>query len=398
MKILIIDDSFSFAKLVKAYLEKHLIFVETSIISSFKELKEKNINEYELFLCDFLLLDAENGEHIKYLVDKDKKVLVITAYEKEFIKFKYSEKVIDCLFKDEYKMKDYLIRLVNRIYKNRNLQILLVDDSVVFRKVGRKFLEMVNFNVIEANNGHEALEILKAYKIDLVVTDLEMPIMDGEKLVIAIREKYSINELPILIMSGKEKEKLIRSLKLGANDFINKNFRKEELLIRIHNMMEMYEHLRKIENQIIIEPLTKVYNRFYLENELEKLFKYYSQKSVAMLDIDFFKKVNDTYGHQTGDEVLKNFANTIKSVVRKSDIIIRYGGEEFLIFMPNTTKYEAMVVVYKIKKTLKVCCGVVNYTFSAGIADEGDTLVEMIKLADKRLYIAKEKRNLIIVK
>ena len=160
----------------------------------------------------------------------------------------------------------------------------------------------------------------------------------------------------------------------------------------------MYENLRKVENQLIVDPLTEVYNRFYLENELEKLFNYYSQKAIAILDIDFFKKINDTYGHQIGDKVLKDFAKTIKYVVRKSDAVIRYGGEEFIIFMPNTTKHEAMAVVYKIRKTIKECCGV-NYTFSCGIADEGETLAEMIKLADNRLYKAKENgRDLIVIK
>jgi len=116
-----------------------------------------------------------------------------------------------------------------------------------------------------------------------------------------------------------------------------------------------------------------------------------------MLDIDFFKKINDTYGHQVGDEILKYFANTIKNSIRKSDYLVRYGGEEFLLFLPNIVKEEAKLILYKIKKNLKPYKGI-NFTFSAGIASEGDKLAEMIKIADEKLYQAKrDGRNKIVI-
>jgi len=130
---------------------------------------------------------------------------------------------------------------------------------------------------------------------------------------------------------------------------------------------------------------------------LYHIFNSYEYKSLAMLDIDHFKKINDTYGHQSGDKVLKHLANLMTSIVRKSDIVMRYGGEEFLIFMPNTTKEEAYIVLQKIRSALTPCNNI-KYTFSAGIADEGETLAEMIKLADEKLYKAKrEGRNKVII-
>ncbi|WP_457560715.1 GGDEF domain-containing protein [Caminibacter sp.] len=116
-----------------------------------------------------------------------------------------------------------------------------------------------------------------------------------------------------------------------------------------------------------------------------------------MLEIDFFKKLNDTYGHKFGDEILKYFASVIKENVRKSDIVVRYGGEEFLIFMPNTSKKEAFIALLKIVKAIEPYKNV-KITFSAGVADECETLAEMIKIADNRLYKAKEEgRHRIVI-
>ncbi len=265
-----------------------------------------------------------------------------------------------------------------------------MEDSKIIRKHEKEILKKIKLNVFESENGKRALEILKEENIDLLITDLVMPEMDGEELIAKVRENYSMNSLPIIVISGNEDtNKFLKTLKLGANDYLKKPFLKEELMIRVNNLLDVYDNMRKIENQLKKDPLTGAYNRFYLEHILENAFNIYETKSIAMLDIDFFKKINDTYGHQIGDEILKHFVNTIKNSVRKSDVLVRYGGEEFLIFMPNTSKKEAAIVIYKIKKALKPYKDI-KYTFSAGIADEGESLAEMIKIADERLYKSKE--------
>jgi len=398
MKILIVEDSEVYAKLLRRSLEKELVSVKCDNVKTFKELKNINLNEYDLFLCDYVLPDSPNGEYIEYILNVSPDIIVVTNFEEEFLKSYYKDKIIDYVLKDDYHTVGYIVRFVKRLFKNKHLNVLVVDDSPSMLNYYISLLKKIKFNVFSARNGLEALNVINEKKIDLVITDINMPVMDGERLLIHIREKYKANELPVVIVSSEnDKEKFIKTLKFGANDFLKKPFLKEEFIIRVNNILEVYDNIKTIKTQTLTDPLTGAYNRLFLEEKLESMFNVYYNKAVAMLDIDYFKKINDTYGHQTGDSVLKAFVKTIQKSIRKTDFVIRYGGEEFIVFMPNTSKEEAKIVIYKIKKNLSPVKNI-SYTFSAGIADEGETLAEMIKIADERLYKAKkEGRNRIII-
>ena len=399
MDILIVEDNPTYAKLINTYLKKTLLFSSCDIISSFEELK-KIKKDYDLYIVDYILEDTKKDEHITYLIENNKKVIVITAFEEKLLSSKIKEKVIDYIIKEDISVVYYLMKLIKRLYRNRNINVLLVEDSAMIRKYEKNILKILNLNVFEAANGKEALKILEEEEINLVITDIEMPEKNGIELVKDIRKNYQMDVLPILVVSGeKDIYNAIKILKLGANDFIKKPFEKEEFIIRVNNLLDLYDYLFEYKHLSIIDSLTGVYNRTYLEYNFEKIYNAFSKKSIAMLDIDFFKKVNDRYGHQTGDEVLKYFADLVKNTLRKEDIVIRYGGEEFLIFLPNTSKEEAMVILTKIKILLKKAKDKpVDFTFSAGIADDAETLVNMIKKADERLYKAKESgRDKIII-
>ncbi len=398
MKILIVEDSDLYKKLLEQNISKYLVFAKCESVTTFEELKQiEDLNEYDIFLCDYVLPDSLNGEHIRYILNISSNIIVMTQFEKEFFESDISKKIIDFIGKDDYHTIDYLIRFIKYLRRNECINVLIADDSQIIRKLERKILEGIKLNVFEAANGKEALEIVENNNIDLVLSDLNMPVMDGEEFLKQLRQKYKMSELPVIIISSeKQSYKFLKTLKLGANDYLSKPFLKEELILRVNNLLEIYDNMRSIKIQLKIDPLTNAYNRRFLENALENIFNKCNIKSIAMLDLDHFKKINDSYGHQMGDKILKHFVNTIKKSIRKSDIIIRYGGEEFIIYMPDTTKEEAKFVLYKIKKNLTPC-NKIKYTFSAGIADEGETLAEMVKTADERLYKAKEEgRNKII--
>ena len=400
MEILIVEDNNLYSSLIKANIHKHLLFAHCDIVSTFEELKKLK-KEYDLYIVDYILPDTKEDEHIEYLVNLNKKVILMTKFEREFPKKKWNEKIVDFIIKEDISVINYLVKLVKRLYKNQFINVLIVDDSKFVLDYEEKILKLLNLAVFKAKNGKEALDILKEKNINFIVTDIEMPIVDGVELVKEVRKVKNIDELLILVLSSMSNMDLaFKVLKLGANDFIKKPFEKEEFIIRVNNLLEIYDYLVEYKTSSFIDGLTNVYNRFYLEHNVDKLFKMYPKKTIVMIDIDFFKKINDTYGHQTGDKVLKYFASFIKNNIRKNDILIRYGGEEFLIFMPNTTAAEAYIVMMKLKKLLENDKNKpINFTFSAGISDEGDTLAEMISIADKRLYIAKkEGRNRIVFK
>ena len=398
MNILIIDDSKVYANLIKANIEKYIIFAKCDIAFSFEELK-KTDKKYDLYIVDYILPDTKDDEHIKYLLNQKAKVIVMTQFKDKINNASFMNDIVDFIIKEDISIINYLIRLVKRIYKNQFKNVLVVDDSKSIRTYQKKLLKLLNLNVFEAEDGKEALDVIKKDNINFIITDIEMPKMNGVEMVKEIRKIKKIDELPILVLSSTDNLfSTFQILKLGANDFIKKPFDKNEYIIRINNILDIYDYLINYKEERVIDGLTKVYNRFFLENDFEPIFKFYKQKAVAMLDIDFFKKINDTYGHQIGDEILAYFAKHIQENLRKDDLVIRYGGEEFLVFMPNTTKEEAYIVLYKIKNSIHEVAGI-NFAFSAGVANEGETLAEMVKKADNRLYKAKENgRNQIVYK
>jgi len=383
VEILILEDNVSYAKFLKKYLTKNILFANFTTITTFNELKDHL--DKDLYIVDYNLPDA-NGEQIDFLLENKKDVILISGTDDDEIRKKYGDKIIDYIVKEDISTLEYLVRLLRRLQKNKNINILLVEDSSTMRNLEKYLLKRLNLNVITANNGDEALKIYNEKKddIDLIVTDIHMPGKDGIEIVKEIRHEKSLEELPILVISSDNTS--AKALKKGANDFIRKPFEKEEFIVRVNNLLETYDYIKKYKKETMIDPLTGAYNRMFLQTKLDNMFKIYDTKSIAMLDIDHFKKINDTFGHQKGDEILKIFVKVIKSTIRSSDVLVRYGGEEFLVFMPNTNKKEAFIVIAKIRAAVHKNY---DFTFSAGIADEGKTLAESISLADERLYQAK---------
>jgi len=395
MKVLVLEDSSTYRKIIKNYFSKNLVFIDFYFIASFEELKNLK-QSYDLYIVDFVLPDSQDGRHIEYLLSKKKPIIVMSQYD-TFKNSPYKNRIVEFIIKDKYAL-DYLVTFIKRYYKNQNLNAIIVDDSRMVRNYVKKILLSIGLNVDEAKDGSMALDKIKTSKPDLIITDLNMPKMDGEELIENIRSDYTRTELPIMMISDeKVDDKFLKALKLGANDYLKKPFLKEELILRVNNLLDIYDSFQSIKGKLQLDNLTGAFNRFFLETTLDNLFMIHETKSIVMLDIDHFKKINDTYGHQMGDEILKYFVATIKNNIRKTDYVVRYGGEEFLIFLPDATKEEAKKAVEKIKNSLTEYKGV-KYTFSAGIADEGETLPEMIKIADKRLYKAKETgRNRIVI-
>lgn len=374
-----------------------------------KRILDEKDSAYFLCLADLHLPDAPGGEIVDYCIGKGLPTIVFTGEVSEAVREKVlSKKVIDYLLKEGRHNVDYIIKLMGRVYKNKRIKVLVVDDSRIFRARVADLLKVHLYTVYHADNGMEALEALHEHPdIRLVITDYNMPGMDGLRLVNEIRRNYSNEQLCIIGISG---DSLLSAkfMKHGANDFLSKDFFPEELYCRVNQNIELLERIAEIKEASNKDFLTGLYNRRYFYEVGGKLFENSKRKNLtvtaAMIDIDFFKRINDEYGHDAGDRVLKGIASVLQKRFRASDVVSRIGGEEFCVLAVNMDR-ESVEGVFnslreKIEETgIPTGSGAIRITVSIGVCTEPmNDLEEMIKQADSMLYKAKESgRNRVFI-
>ena len=246
-RILIVEDNKTLAKLIAKKISDSLEY-EVDIAFSLSEAK-LFLHKYEYFitLLDMNLPDAPNGEIVDYVLSKEQHVIVLSGnIDKDFRKQMLNKNIIDYVNKRGVNDIKYIIQSIQRLEKNKEHKILLVDDSMVIRKQMKTLLENMYFKVIAVAHGEEAFAMLND-DISLVLTDYNMPVMNGLELTQKIRERYSKNRLSIVALSSdKEDETIALFLKQGANDYIKKPFSKEEFSCRINNAVEALENIQII--------------------------------------------------------------------------------------------------------------------------------------------------------
>ena len=232
---------------------------------------------------------------------------------------------------------------------------MVVDDSSVSRKLATELLQIHNFQVITAKNGVQALAKLEENPdINLILTDYNMPEMDGYVLTRKLRRKRSQTNLVIIgISTQNDQYTAAKFIKHGANDFISKPFYAEEFYCRLNLHIDILENIRQIRESSYRDFLTGLHNRRYFFKHAPTLHAQEKSLAVAMLDIDFFKKVNDTYGHDTGDITLKYVSETLQSALPEAKFISRFGGEEFCVVFQELEPTEAQQCFELVRKTLR---------------------------------------------
>lgn len=280
----------------------------------------------------------------------------------------------------------------------KNNFILVIDDDIVFASYIKNILESKGYLVIVAHNGKRGLELIYELSPALVFLDVKLPDITGFSILENIN-KIKSNHMFVTIMSVDDsKENRAKAYDLGAFDFIKKPLDADILVSFVRNRLVFKEAL---ELSIVTDELTQLYNRKYMNTQLEFLIEQFEKRgeefSIAIADIDFFKRINDTYGHIVGDEVLKGFSNLIMSAKREEDILFRFGGEEFVLVMPNTTKNTAFSIMERLRKIVgkqpfKGNDQSFYISFSSGIAEidhQNKHPKALIEQADQALYKAK---------
>ncbi|GAA6617846.1 diguanylate cyclase [Scytonema sp. NUACC26] len=302
--------------------------------------------------------------------------------------------------------------------------ILVVDDVSKNLQVIVEMLQNVGYETTFASSGQQALERARAAKPDLILLDLMMLEMNGLEVCEKLKADLDLTDIPIIFLTAStEQEDLLQAFEKGAIDYVTKPFHAAELLARVRTHLELKlarEQLKKLlhEQKVLIQelerlattdPLTKVFNRRHLlilaEQELKRSLRYNIVFSVLMLDIDRFKQINDTYGHAVGDRVLTVMAQVSLNCLRTVDFYGRFGGEEFVAFLPETDIDEAIIVADRIRENLEKT-GIlaqeqqIFITVSIGVASyhlRDDSVDAMLQRADKALYRAKNQgRNRVI--
>ena len=414
-KILVVDDSQTLLSSLKRKFDKYEN-IEAIYASSYNEsmkIMRKEHKNIGVALLDINLPDAPDGQIISLAKLHNIPVIVLTGTLNKKTREKIQRKhIINYILKDKPSSVDLAVKTVVTALENYDKTIMIVDDSHTYRTSIRIILEKMNLNVIEAQSGEKALEILKDKKVEvpIVILDYEMPNMNGLDLTIKIRELYDKNNLGIIAISNHEDKDLIDDfLTFGANDFLDKSFSSSELIAKINSNLELINLFTQITDMANKDFMTGAYNRRYFFDSGNAIFLKAKRKedslAVAMLDIDKFKNINDTYGHDVGDIAIKEVKRILDKHLRSSDLMARFGGEEFCILLEDINEEDTKKMFDRIRQEFEDnvmdANGIkITYTVSFGIAyGIFDSLEDMVKVSDEALYHSKENgRNQVSIK
>ena len=413
-RLLVVEDSTFFKNLILGAFETEpgieIVAVET--MADAEAAMDADGTPFFLALVDLNLPDAPDGEVVSKTLACGIPSVVFTGTFDELVRTRFLDMgVLDFVLKDNPSSLRYLISLTRRILRNRAVTALVVDDSVVARRVCSDLLKRYRLKVIEAKNGVEALEKLSENPgIRIVITDHEMPEMDGFDLVTAIRREYDRDRLMVIGVSGSGGAPLsAKFLKHGANDFITKPYLPEELYTRVALNLDILENVSALTNAATRDFLTGLLNRRSFFDVGARIARSTQRgglaAAVAILDIDHFKAVNDTYGHETGDDVLKVVAELIeRHTKRGGDVAARFGGEEFVVMLEVKDPDKVIDYFNELRETLAAQeidtpDGMVSVTASIGVVIQKEINLEAaLKIADDNLYAAKNAgRNQVVV-
>ncbi len=412
-RLLVVDDSVSIGRLVQTTIgSRTRAPIDHALsLADCRRLLEERLGAYPVAVVDLNLPDAPDGEAVDLVLSHGVATVVLTGATDQALHDRISAKpIVDYVIKQNPGSIETVQRDVRRILRNRSRKVLLVDAGAAFRGSLRKLMDTQRLQVLEAADGPSALETLERNpEAALVVTDYDLPGMDGIALTAALRARFPAAIMSIIGMSGTDDTFLgVRFLKAGASDIVRKPFLVEEFLGRINNCLDQMDSIRMIQEQANRDYLTRLYNRRYLFEAGSLLFnsarRGHIRLTAAIIDIDHFKRVNDSFGHNKGDQAIIAVASLLAGEFRGTDIVARVGGEEFCVLATNADAPEELFERLRRRiAALDIALGedeTIRLTVSIGVCGAAaDSLEGLINAADRALYEAKQKgRNRVVLK
>ncbi|QUX95632.1 diguanylate cyclase response regulator [Marinomonas sp. CT5] len=396
-KILVVEDSPVVLKVLDHLLSQNSTFTPV-LCATYQEAEDQLEGGNEAFfaaIVDLNLPDAENGEIVDLVLSNKIPCVVLTANFDDDLRLKLLHKgVLDYIAKDSRYSFNHVIKVIERLRKNQGINVLVAEDSSTSRLFIRVLLEQYCFNVIEVENGQEALAMLeKDSTISMLITDFNMPLVNGYDLVRMLRHNSRFQDLVIIGLSAEGDNSLsAKFIKAGANDFLKKPFYHEEFHCRVIHSLEAQEMLEAIRDLSCIDPLTKLKNRRYLFEEGEKIFLSSNKDiSLVMLDLDRFKEINDTYGHLVGDSLLTLVSQEMQTAFY-DELVCRFSGKKFCILSESglnlKSKVEHFLADIKLKEFTEAK---ISISFSASLYSQStEHFEDLVRKAGQLLRQAKQ--------
>lgn len=282
-------------------------------------------------------------------------------------------------------------------------EVLLIDDCIdVYRLLGAR-LRSETMHLSYSDSGSDGLKQARETSPALVLLDIEMPGIDGFEVLRGLKSDPVTLNIPVIVLSGlNSPHDKVTAFDLGAIDYITKPFELTELRVRVRSALRLYRLMAMLAQRAQIDGLTGLWNRTYfserLASEVARAGRHNRPLSLAVMDIDHFKSINDTYGHPAGDSVIQGLAEMLQTTSRADDVACRYGGEEFALIMPDTTVEDALGVCERIRNTFEaktwprhpgrhctLSCGIAGSNGGASLPPD-----QWLETADKQLYASKQ--------
>ena len=408
--LLLIEDSRVFSTLIRHEIQNGPVTTVTHCASLEEAKRALECQNVDVAVLDLNLPDAPNCEALDLVLSHGIPAIVFTGSFNDSTRERVMARgVVDCIIKNERESVAAVVAAVNRVLSNAGTTVLVADHDPERRHAVALMLREQRFQVMEADAAKDVLSAVTEGSVDLVVSEYVAGDLSAQQLLIGMRSYEAETAVPVIaVASLAARGDAARFLKAGGADFIERPFDRDEFVSRVNRSIVVHRRITALQQLASRDYLTDLYNRRFFFQEgpriVEKCFRNKAGSSIAILDIDHFKRLNDTFGHEVGDLVLKAVARTLRNFVGNDHLLARLGGEEFGVLFDGMDITAATLYCEQLRETIARTQVVtddedLSITVSIGLApiEQREVFDNYLHAADQFLYMAKHAgRNRIV--